>query len=328
MRVTSERHAAAYASGATPAVEQGRDGIFAIAVPMTAPSLPYSFCYAIESGDGRLHLVDTGVDTDDNWNHLARAIRSIGYSVDDVATVSVTHLHIDHAGLAARIRATSGARVGMHVVDDRAARDSATFVPVDVLEETLERWEVPVAHREEVRTAASRLVASEPRNPVDRPLVDGELVDVGRGSIRVLHVPGHTAGHVAFAMDDERLVFAGDHLLPIMFAGIGLGGRNARDNPVGDYLRSLAAMSELDGYEVLPGHGYRFEGVAERCEVTRAHHELRSKRIAELMEQVQGQSAWTVASQLEWTGGWQALRGTHLFSALAQAEMHMENLRR
>ncbi|MES2169503.1 MAG: MBL fold metallo-hydrolase [Actinomycetota bacterium] len=327
MKATSELQQAAAASGVIPEVEEVRDGIFAIAIPMTVPSIPYSFCYAIESGDGRLHLVDGGVDSDDNWAQLDKAIRSIGYSVTDVATVSITHLHIDHAGLAARFRAVSGAEVGMHAIDDRAIQCAATFVPADRLEETLDRWGVPSPRREEVRAAAVRRVAPGSRTPVDRRLANGDVVDVGRGLLRVLHVPGHTAGHVAFVLDDERLLFAGDHLLPTMFAGVGLGGRLPGDNPIGDYLRSLAAISELDGYEVLPGHGYRFDGIAERCEETRIHHERRSTRVEGLLGDNPEWWAWDVASRIEWTGGWEALRGTHLFSALAQTEMHLENLR-
>lgn len=52
---------------------------------------------------------------------------------------------------------------------------------------------------------------------LDQPLVDGDHVDVLGLSLKVLRVPGHTAGHIAFAHQgaEQPLVFSGDTL----FAG-------------------------------------------------------------------------------------------------------------
>ena len=327
MRATSEPQAAAYAAGSVPPVEEIRDGVFALPVPMSVPALPYSYCYAIESGDGQLHLVDTGVDTDENWSHLLGSLKSIGHSVTDVETVTITHLHIDHAGLAARIRSASGARIRMHTVDDRAWRMGATFAPEDTIQQTLDRWAVPAIYREEISKAALRRVAVDSSAQVDDRLDHDDVLVAGTRSLRVIHVPGHTPGHIALAMASENIVFSGDHLLPMMFSGIGLGGRSQGDNPVGDYFRSLKKMSDLGDYEVLPGHGFRFVGLVERCATTLEHHARRAAEIGHLLASDMAQPVWAVAAQVRWTGGWKELRGTHLFSALSQTEMHMENLR-
>lgn len=48
-----------------------------------------------------------------------------------------------------------------------------------------------------------------------RGLEEGDIVRVGRETARVLHVPAHTRGHIAYVFDDANAVFCGDTL----FAG-------------------------------------------------------------------------------------------------------------
>nr|WP_298725585.1 hydroxyacylglutathione hydrolase [uncultured Steroidobacter sp.] len=47
---------------------------------------------------------------------------------------------------------------------------------------------------------------------VDRPLVDGDQLTLGRSDVAVLAVPGHTLGHVAYYLPKHGVVFTGDTL--------------------------------------------------------------------------------------------------------------------
>ncbi len=49
----------------------------------------------------------------------------------------------------------------------------------------------------------------------DAAVVDGDSVSLGAHRGRVIAVPGHTAGHVAYAFDDDRLLFCGDTLFAL-----------------------------------------------------------------------------------------------------------------
>ena len=84
------------------------------------------------------------------------------------------------------------------------------------------------------------------------PLADGDVVDVGSVSIRVLHTPGHRPEHCAFVVDDE-LVFTGDSL----FVGdaarpdLAIAAREGAE----DLFHSLQRLAALgDGVGVYPGH--------------------------------------------------------------------------
>ncbi|MEE8233194.1 MAG: MBL fold metallo-hydrolase, partial [Gammaproteobacteria bacterium] len=53
--------------------------------------------YLIETDDGPV-LIETGPDS--TYENLKHSLSEFGYSVDDVRTVLVTHIHLDHSGAA------------------------------------------------------------------------------------------------------------------------------------------------------------------------------------------------------------------------------------
>jgi glyoxylase-like metal-dependent hydrolase (beta-lactamase superfamily II) len=93
----------------------------------------------------------------------------------------------------------------------------------------------------------------------DRELVDGDRM-VLKGSddnhsLRVVHTPGHAANHMCLLLEEDGLLFSGDHVLN--------GSTTVIDPPdghMGDYLASLDKLIEL-GHEyqvefILPAHGH------------------------------------------------------------------------
>jgi hydroxyacylglutathione hydrolase len=71
---------------------------------------------------------------------------------------------------------------------------------------------------EELRAATGARVSGAAADahrlpPLDRPLRDGDTVMLGASVGRVLDVPGHTIGHIAFHFPDSALVFTADSLM-------------------------------------------------------------------------------------------------------------------
>jgi hydroxyacylglutathione hydrolase len=79
---------------------------------------------------------------------------------------------------------------------------------------------------------------------------EGDAVEVGRQRARVLHIPAHTRGHVAYVFDDAAAVFCGDTLFA---AGC---GRLFEGTPEMMFaaMRKLAALP--DPTRVYCGHEY------------------------------------------------------------------------
>ena len=98
-----------------PSVAQVRPGLWVLPLPLPAP--PHEVLVYVLQSDAGPYLVDAGWDTEEAWDALRAGLEAIGTRVEDVQGVLVTHSHIDHYGLAPRIRAASGAWVALHPLD-------------------------------------------------------------------------------------------------------------------------------------------------------------------------------------------------------------------
>ncbi len=50
---------------------------------------------------------------------------------------------------------------------------------------------------------------------IDRPVGEGDIVELGAARARVIEVPGHTSGHIAYSFDEEHIAFVGDTLFAL-----------------------------------------------------------------------------------------------------------------
>ncbi len=141
--------------------------------------------------------------------------------------------------------------------------------PVDALLETIRSRRLRVTHllnthhhhdhvaeNQRLKTATgARLCAHRLDAPridgVDELLEDGQTIRTGGLEIRILHIPGHTAGQAAFLVND-RLCFTGDTL----FRG-SIGGTRAPGHTTFSDLRHsiMERLMKLpDDMQVAPGH--------------------------------------------------------------------------
>ncbi|WIB78815.1 MBL fold metallo-hydrolase [Curtobacterium sp. MCPF17_002] len=321
--------AAALRDGVLPPVEQVRPGVWTLAVPFRFGVPDATLVYVLEGSDGALALIDPGWSADGSLDELRDGLTSIGRRLEDVSLVAVTHLHADHLGAAAAVRSATGARIAMHRLEVEALdreRDDAVANDADIA-----TWGVP----EDLRAGVVEAWGSGRRiglGRVGRPaadllLEDGDELPVAGRSIRALWTPGHTTGHVCFVDEPDGLLFTGDHVLPRINSGIGLGGRTPT-NPLGDYLASLGRLDRYDDLEVCPGHEYRFRGVVGRARALARHREERSRHVAEALDSLHEPTLFEVAARVPFSGGIETMTGFLLASALTQTAYHVALLGR
>ena len=283
------------------------EGVHRIPLPMPGDALRAINVYAIVDGD-RIALIDAGCPHADASRALDVALASLGASVADVSKVIATHAHYDHYGLASRIRAESGAEVLL------GARERG-LLDVALSRATFERW---VEHRRrwlgqhgaggilehveriERDQQFAALHGAGRWEPPDRLVDAGDVVELVDRALEVHWTPGHTRGHVVFHDRDNKLLFAGDHVLPHITPSLGF-------EPFADgralelFLVSLAAVRDLPVARVLPGHGPVFDDLAGRVDELLEHHRRRLANCVGVIADNGAESAHAVASQLTWT---------------------------
>ena len=100
----------------------------------------------------------------------------------------------------------------------------------------------------------------------DRELVAGVSLDTDLGVWRVYETPGHAPSHVCLFQAERRLLISGDHVLGRISLYFDYGWT---PDPIGEFLRSLDVVDELDARLALSGHGRPFLDVHGHVEGNR-----------------------------------------------------------
>jgi glyoxylase-like metal-dependent hydrolase (beta-lactamase superfamily II) len=171
-----------------------------------------------------------------------------------------THAHSDHCGQAPTIAELAGCEVWMHpnhehltrmVEDPDAVFDRRVEVARQsgVPEEPLQRYASE-------RSSRGTGIAG-PLEP-NRDLVAGVRVATDLGAWIAYETPGHAPSHVCLFQPEHRVLISGDHLLGRISLYFDYG---YSPDPVGEFLRSLSVVEELDARLCLAGHGRTFTDV-------------------------------------------------------------------
>lgn len=305
-----------------PAVEQVRPGVWSIPVAFPDNPLRYTLSYLLQ-GSGGAVLVDPGWDSDAGWQQLLDGLHTAGLTPQELTGIAVSHYHPDHLGMAERLKAASGAWLGLgkderlwgedpRNVEEFLAADRARFA----------HWGIPEHRLAEICLTPGIWAKSRHAPEPDLRFADGEQLPVPGLAVRAVATPGHTPGHLCFLDESNSLLLTGDHILPRITPHISLESFGS-PNPLAEYYHSLARVDLPGDLEVLPGHEYRFSGLSERIAQITAHTDQRSAEVREVLRENNPRTVWDVAQSLTWSRGWESLRRFTLRLALAETASHL-----
>ena len=300
-------------------------GVFRIVLPLPFPGLDRVNAYVLRAED-EVVVIDAGLyfpddEYDHGWDHVVAGLATCDVRPEDVTRLILTHTHVDHYGMAGRLKEASGCEVWIHKAGDDE---------VDVLRD-------PAKHAKELRRTYSdhgvpedeldELVAFEDWTRfvhsvigADRWLEGEEEFRVGDRSWTSIYTPGHSPSHLCFWSAEEGLLISGDHLLPTITPHIDF--HRGEEDPLGQFLDSLERVERLDPQIVLPGHGSPFAEGSERARVTVRHHERRLGAIVQVVRR-QACSASRITEEI--FGG--TLLNFQKRLALGEALAHLAYLR-
>ena len=147
-------------------------------------------CYLIEGSDYAL-LIDMGIGLGDLLGFLR--------SLTNLPIIAVgTHGHPDHIGGRGQFE-----EIYLH-------RDDVLPVNIFLCSYAVRRF---FTHISRARTNINpRHVTKIKKKPDIIAIHDRHIFELGGRSVRVIHVPGHSAGSIALILDDEKMAFVGDAL--------------------------------------------------------------------------------------------------------------------
>jgi hydroxyacylglutathione hydrolase len=178
-------------------------------------------CYVVRAGAGAPALI---VDPGDEPDRLLRAVDELG--IESVEAILVTHTHFDHVGAVAPVAQATGAPVYCPQLEREVLANIMDYVPWPGFG-PFESYEA------------------------DHTVAGGETLELAGLRIDVRFTPGHSPGHVTYALAGEGALFSGDVLFE--------GSVGRVDLPGGDWPTLLASIESLvDEFapetSVYPGH--------------------------------------------------------------------------
>ena len=161
-----------------------------------------------------------------------------------ITRILVTHTHKDHSPAAQALKAATQAPLFGRVANFPEWQDSA-FKP-------------------------------------DTALRHGERIELGADTtLRVIHTPGHASNHLCYLLEQEKLLFTGDHLMQGSTVVI-----NPPDGDMQAYLQSLRLLLDEDLEWLAPGHGFLIDRPHEVVHKTVAHRLQREAKVVAAIEQI------------------------------------------
>lgn len=248
-------------------------GILWARMPMPM-ALDHINVYLLRDGDGWT-VVDTGLNTAEareRWERLA-ATHLQGLPI---RRLICTHGHYDHAGLAAWIMERFGATLCMTYGEYFMIRGfgGPPPDPLPPLQRAFYlRAGMEAAQTEQMFAALRRDPFMPPIPPAYQRLRDGDRLRIGGRDWQVVVGEGHSPEHACLYNAGERILIAGDQLLPRITSSVLVSPIEPEANPLQLWLASLDRLGQLaPDTLVLPSHQNVFRGLHARVEELHAHH--------------------------------------------------------
>lgn len=197
-------------------------------------------------GAGKVAVIDPGPLGDDPA-HVHELIRIL--ADETITAILCTHTHRDHSPAAAPLSAATGAPVmgcAPLVIEDDGPRADASF----------DRTYAPT-----------------------RVLSDGEQLSGPGWTLTALATPGHTSNHLCFALEEEKALFTGDHIM-----GWSTTVVSPPDGDMADYMKSLQLLIDRDDAIYYPAHGPAVDTPQRLARGMMGHRKQREGQILRLIE--------------------------------------------
>ncbi len=276
-----------------------KPGVHQLQIPIHNNPLGHTNTYLIRDNKGYL-MIDAGWDSEEALEAMKEQLSEIGTDLDHITRIIVTHVHGDHYGLVHTLKHYTNAKIIIHRREKEVLMHRYTTV-YETLSDIEESWTRNGAPQNELPMPG--LPARDThrlQTPVipDITVEGGEIFIAGEYSLEVIWTPGHAPGHICLYDTTSKILFGGDHVLPVITPNISLLPY-AGDNPLGEFLKSLRVLDELDAEIVLPAHENIYYDLHKRIAEITDHHRQRNLEIMSILKEGP-KTAYQISSVITW----------------------------
>ncbi len=107
-----------------------------------------------------------------------------------------------------------------------------------------------------------------------------ERFETNEFSLKVIHTPGHASDHLCFLLENENILFSGDHIMQ--------GSTVVIIPPSGhmkSYLNSLEALKEYSIDKIAPGHGFIIDTPLDEINSIIKHRMAREAKVISTLQE-------------------------------------------
>jgi glyoxylase-like metal-dependent hydrolase (beta-lactamase superfamily II) len=197
--------------------------------------------YMSDDADG-VTLIDTGLEL--AAERILKQLSAAGRKPSDVKRILITHAHPDHIGGLPKLKEATGAEV-ICSVGERPVIEGKIPIPRAPRERVPGIWRY-------VKLPVQTIQGT----PVDRELMEGDVLPEVMGGLHVISTPGHAPDHISFWQPDRKVLIIGDVImkffgrmrLPLAVVTVDMD----------EDKRSIKKLTEYDAQVVCFGHGEPF----------------------------------------------------------------------
>lgn len=300
------------------------NNIYLIEVPLPNNPLKNLNCYFIK-GENRNLLIDTGFNSDICYDALVQGLNEIGADMKNT-DIFLTHLHSDHTGLCKRISSESS-KIYISAIDKMYLE---YFSKCDYWDDTREKFMNQGFSEEEftMNKETNPIVKyAPPSDTLYTAIEDCHIFDLGGIELETIFTPGHTPGHMCLYINEQKILFSGDHIIFDITPNISpLPGIT---DALGSYLESLEKLKSLDVAYTLSSHRKAMGDDKKRIAELIDHHMERLDETYSIVKNGKKLSAYEVASKMTWSvrlKNWKDFPPHQKWFAVGEAAAHLDYL--
>lgn len=210
-------------------------------------------------GTGQVAVIDPGPKLDEHITAICDAL----LPAEQISHIFITHTHNDHSPAAVPLKALTSAKIcGFAPLATRHHHDGPQ------MEEAVDDDYAP-----------------------DIILKDGDVISNDTWSLEAIHTPGHMSNHLCFALQSEKTLFTGDHVMGWATSVVAPPEGNMHA-----YMGSLDLLLERDDQRYLPTHGPAIDDPQNFVRAYIAHRRSREAQIVEQLKQGESEIAKIVTT--------------------------------